>query len=515
VLFALLTLAGCSQPTTSPPVTTTAVANPASAGGTGTNSKPATEEVWDAHYIGDDRVGHSLTTIQTHGEGQDQTIETTFYTQLSLKRGRDTVTQIVEIVSVEKPDGTPLSFSSTIKSGSSVMSESRGTWEDGALSIAVTTQGKTVKSAFPWKPEYRGPLADVQELQRHPLKPGETRTVKQLMPSLNQMGELELSAKEVEKTKLLDGEAELLRVEAVAKITTPLGVQKIASTNWVDEHGDVQKSYLPQLNQTSYRTTKEKATAPTTGGKFDLLEATIIKLNKPLDHPHTARSITYKATLPKTEIAGVFVSCPAQQVKLLDDHTCELTVRRIRPTEPQELEKPDEQPVKADLEPNPLVQSDDKRVVELAKSVASDEKDPWQIAIALEKLVHDKIKKKNFSQAFATAAEVARDLQGDCTEHAVLLAAACRARKIPARCAMGLVYYDPNGKTPSFAYHMWTEVWINDRWIPIDATLGRGGIGAGHIKLAHSNLDGADALTAFVPVFNVLGQLKLEVVKEE
>ena len=40
----------------------------------------------------------------------------------------------------------------------------------------------------------------------------------------------------------------------------------------------------------------------------------------------------------------------------------------------------------------------------------------------------------------ATAAEVARSREGDCTEHAVLLAALARARGIPARVAMGLVY---------------------------------------------------------------------------
>ena len=92
---------------------------------------------------------------------------------------------------------------------------------------------------------------------------------------------------------------------------------------------------------------------------------------------------------------------------------------------------------------------------------------------------------KNFSQAFATAAEVARSLEGDCTEHAVLLAALCRARKIPARVAFGLVYYPPQ---KGFAYHMWNEVWIADRWVPLDATLGLGGIGADHIKLGDSNL---------------------------
>ena len=79
---------------------------------------------------------------------------------------------------------------------------------------------------------------------------------------------------------------------------------------------------------------------------------------------------------------------------------------------------------------------------------------------------------------------------------------------------MGLVYFELNGQ-PSFGYHMWTEVWIKDRWVPMDATLGRQGVGAAHIKVAHSNLDGADAYSAFLPVYKVLGRLELEILSVE
>ena len=67
---------------------------------------------------------------------------------------------------------------------------------------------------------------------------------------------------------------------------------------------------------------------------------------------------------------------------------------------------------------------------------------------------------KDFSQAFASAAEVVDTHEGDCTEHAVLLAALCRARGIPARVAIGLVYMPA---THEFGYHMWTEVYIGKR----------------------------------------------------
>src|SRR5207245_9123611 len=103
------------------------------------------------------------------------------------------------------------------------------------------------------------------------------------------------------------------------------------------------------------------------------------------------------------------------------------------------------------------------------------------------------------------------DLAGDCTEHAVRLAAMCRARGIPSRVAVGLVYV-PN--LSSFGGHMWTEVYVKGTWIPLDATLGKGSVAADHIKFADSTFsdEGESApLTSFLPMVSVLGKLKIEV----
>ena len=127
------------------------------------------------------------------------------------------------------------------------------------------------------------------------------------------------------------------------------------------------------------------------------------------------------------------------------------------------------------------------------------------MAVALERFVNREVTKKDFTQAFASAAEVAKSREGDCTEHAVFLAALCRARGIPARAAIGLVYL-PSQR--AFFYHMWTEVYIEKRWIPIDGTLAQGGIGAEHLKIAQSSLKDATATSAFLPVAQISGTAK-------
>ena len=106
----------------------------------------------------------------------------------------------------------------------------------------------------------------------------------------------------------------------------------------------------------------------------------------------------------------------------------------------------------------------------------------------------------------ASAAEVAKSREGDCSEHAVLLAALARACGIPSHVAMGLVYVDGAG---GFGYHMWTELYLSGTWVPFDATAGRGGTSAGYLKLTDSSLDGSSAYTSFLSLAQVLGQLKV------
>ena len=85
--------------------------------------------------------------------------------------------------------------------------------------------------------------------------------------------------------------------------------------------------------------------------------------------------------------------------------------------------------------------------------------------------------------------------------------ALARAKNIPARAAMGLVYLPAENK---FAYHMWAELWVKSKWIPIDSLFGNSntgnwGIGAAHLKIAHTSLASGinDSAMLSVPEFIV------------
>src|SRR5262249_26090573 len=133
-------------------------------------------------------------------------------------------------------------------------------------------------------------------------------------------------------------------------------------------------------------------------------------------------------------------------------------------------------------------------------------------ALGIEKWVHLHMVNKNYTEAFATADHVARTLEGDCTEHAVLAAAMCRALGVPSRCAVGLLYVTQGG-APVFGFHMWTEVWVQGQWLPIDATLGRGYVGATHLKISDHSWYDTQSLTPLLPTVRVVGKAAIEVLR--
>ena len=155
-----------------------------------------------------------------------------------------------------------------------------------------------------------------------------------------------------------------------------------------------------------------------------------------------------------------------------------------------------------------FLQKDDTSIQALAKKIASGVTDPLVIAKKMEKWVCDNLQKKNFGVGFATAAEVAANMEGDCSEHAVLLAALCRAAGIPSRVVAGVVYAEG---IKGFGFHMWVEVHVG-QWYALDPTLGHGFADATHIAMAKSALESEGAMFDLVPIALYLGKLRIEVV---
>ena len=111
------------------------------------------------------------------------------------------------------------------------------------------------------------------------------------------------------------------------------------------------------------------------------------------------------------------------------------------------------------------------------------------------------------------ADEIASDLRGDCTEHAVLLATLLRIRNIPSRIASGIVH---TNQQFGFVGHTWVEAWIEGKWLPFDSTMGTAGVGTTHLKLAHSELPDEmnSGISLFLPVLDLTGRASIRVVDD-
>jgi hypothetical protein len=118
-----------------------------------------------------------------------------------------------------------------------------------------------------------------------------------------------------------------------------------------------------------------------------------------------------------------------------------------------------------------------------------------------------------FSTQLVPATKIARTLEGDCTEHAVLLCSLLRSQAIPARVAVGFVYFS-DGRV--FAPHMWVEAFVDGLWMPLDSTRGLSETGLDYLKVNDSALDNdaAQGVSIFAPLLEFAGKVSVEVLTE-
>ncbi len=144
--------------------------------------------------------------------------------------------------------------------------------------------------------------------------------------------------------------------------------------------------------------------------------------------------------------------------------------------------------------------------------------DPRARADALRAAVSRHLTRKNLASGFATATEAVKSQAGDCTEHAVLLAACLRHAGIPSRVASGLLYVQSMGSVRNvMGWHMWTQALIDGAWIDVDAVLAPTSprSHAGHLMVVASAADGASMDSDFARIVEFIGDLQIDIVSIE
>ncbi len=518
LVLAVLWLAGCAPAATppAPPANTKQPGVVPAAGvdqpAVAASSKPAPRllrESWDSCFMQGQRVGYQRTRIREVEVNGESLARVDQEMVMRLRRDADVAEQRVLFNSLETFSGDVRQCESQILGGPQPQI-TRVRVNDDSATVSTSTAGKTVEEKLEWPADVRGSLFAEQSLIDKPLAPGERRSMKCFAPLFNQISEVELKAIDYEPTEVLGTALELLRIERRERVP---GSELPLTVVWCDRSGEVIKMAVEQMQYTMYRTTKEAALGEIDPTRLDLNAATKASIASPSRNPHDCRRATYRVRLEHGDPSKAFAVGISQRVEPVDEHTADVTVLAVRPGDKLDPDpSADATPTDADIAPNNLIQSDDEQVIALAREAIGDETDAWKKAVALTRHVRQVITQKDYRTALATAAEVARTRSGDCTEHAMLLAAMGRAAGLPARVATGLVYVE---REQAFMFHMWTEMFVEGIWVPLDGTRGAPGIGCGHLKLTRSNLKGSSAYASFLSVAQVLGQLKIEALEIE
>jgi len=465
-------------------------------------------DLWDVAFLEGVRAGFIHTKIEEVVKGDHVLHVATVELRLTVKRFKDVIQLSMDTGTIETKTGKVVGTVMRQLLGKGKELLLTGIVQDNMLHL---TEGnvRPLRPA-PWNDEVVGLFRQQLIFQEKDVKPGDKFSYPSFEPSLNIVIKNNVIVKDYETVELFAGKekAKLLRVEIHPPVIEKVKLSPMIL--WLKEDRlPIRTQFeIPGLGKVVlYRTTKANALAPTLLAKLpDIGVGQYVRLKRPIPRPDDVRTARYRITIKDDDDpASTFSGDDRQTVKSSKGSVIELEVEAGLASGSAK-----ENPGAEFLDSSYFINCSDVRVKELARRAVGRETDPWRKALAIERWVNKSMKVRSH-EALATADHVARTLEGDCTEFAMLTAAMCRAEGIPSRTAVGLIYADvPTG--PVFAFHMWTEVWVAERWAPLDATLGRGRVGATHLKITDQSWHEARNMTPLFPVIRVLGRIQIEVV---
>lgn len=382
-----------------------------------------------------------------------------------------------------------------------------GVVRDGMFEITTTTMGKDWSSSIEWPDDVPGPVELERRRVATGMRPGASLTFVQFDFTVGETFEMTMTVVGPESLEIDGQPRQLVKV----RTTSDLVPETFA---WIDQDGqDVMTSTnLMGLEMTTRPTTREKVSRfLDSGASAEMFLQSTIKSNVRLPRPRSLTSITFRLIPKQPDATLPALDDERQTIVGRDGRTTILRNVLVVPPDDRRQRRPLDvaPPELAEyLAPNSMLQSDDPRLVEMAARGVAGEPDAWRAAQKLEALVHEVIDEKSLDVAFATALEVCVDRRGDCSEHAVLLAALCRSAGIPSRVAMGLVYVGG-----IFGGHAWTEVSIDGKWYALDGTIGSGSADPTHIRFGTSSLESGGLSSGMLGIVKGLGSFDLEIVR--
>lgn len=264
----------------------------------------------------------------------------------------------------------------------------------------------------------------------------------------------------------------------------------ITITSYVLENGDTYKEESIQ-GFTMKRISKEEA------GKFDenspsfydLFSFSLIPIDRDLNKPF--KEVTFILSIPDSNVS--IPDGDYQKVEKIDSGF------KITLSNTPLAKSSKNLNLTPYLSNTMKIQSEAPQIKDVAKNITKNAKnDEEKVKIVIDwvnKNINKRLKDKS------TALDVLVSREGECEAHAMLVAALLRSLKIPTKIVGGIVYSkEYNG----LLYHAWNEVYLDNHFIPADATFGEFPARPYHLKLTEEN--------NMEDIIIFLGKIKIKVI---
>jgi transglutaminase-like putative cysteine protease len=465
-------------------------------------------------YFGDSKAGYGHSSMVRTGD----VIETTTIMKLAIGRADQPIRMSVMQSARETIDGRPLSFAN--ETDMSIQKTNlRGEVKDGKITITSEQFGIEQKQTFDLAPSALMSWGVYREGIKRGFEEGTAYTLDVYSPDMRLDAPVQAATRiGAWEEVALSADRRVRGRRVTMSLETPFG--KMDMVTWADEQGRplVAESPVPGLGNLRMITTDQK-TALTHFVPREIFNTTTIKA--PKIATADVQQITYRMKLkPGATEPLALPDTGMQTVRSLGDGVLEIVVtRQSHGKAAAGNDAGRKAPPAGDefLGTNLLMNLEDLELKKVAKEAGGDPAEPFERADRLRRFVRRFISDKSLDIGFATANEVVRTKEGDCSEHGVLLAALGRLNGIPSRVVMGLAYAPIfGGQSDIFGYHMWTQFYIDGRWYDYDAALGNEERPhPGRVAFAVSSLHNAGVADLALPLLSKIGLVELEVVRME
>ena len=269
--------------------------------------------------------------------------------------------------------------------------------------------------------------------------------------------------------------------------------RKFEANMWIDEEGRLLKGRLP-LGITVTRATKEEIKTAMAGIRDlpEMMGLASVPVEGNIPEPRSLKHLKLRI------VKGGDLRISSDTFRQKKDNT-EIEVNRERlPKSTYTLPNMDSN-LEQYLTASMFIRSDHQDIIDKAKEIVGDEKDPVKAAQLINTWVYKNLRKIP-TPSVPDALSVLYNRQGDCNEHAVLSVALARAIGLPAKIALGLVFLEDG-----FYYHAWCTYWAGDKWFTADPLINQLPVDASHVALLYGDVD------KHTNVISYLGKLKLKI----